>query len=135
MSEDSGTFRVHGVTPVAVEVEKIMDERARHFEERWDKRTKTVNRRLLFLFVVMFVAIGYFAYRGEKTDDRIRSDAYAACQARADQFATYNQSMPTAIAQIVRASNPEMDAAAQTELVAALTLQLQVPPLVCVAPA
>jgi hypothetical protein len=128
------TFHVHGKTPVAVEVEHIMDERARHFEARWDKRTTTVNRRLLFLFIVMFSAIGYFAYRGEQADDRIKTDAYETCKARVEQLNAYNQAMPAAIAQIVNSANPGMDGASQTQLVAALTLQLQVPPPVCVAP-
>jgi len=128
------TFHVHGKTPVAVEVEHIMDERARHFEARWERRTTIVNRRLLFLFVVMFLAIGYFAYRGEQTDNRIKNDAYQSCKSRAAQFNAYNQAMPAAIAQIVKAANSDMDSLHQAQLVAALTLQLQVPPLLCVEP-
>lgn len=134
VDSDASNFHVHGKTPVAVEVEHIMDERARHFEARWNHRTTVVNRRLLFLFFVMFLAIGYFAFRGEQTDNRIRSDAYDSCKSRAAQFNAYNQAMPTAIAQIVRASNPDMNSVTQAQLVAALTLQLQIPPLLCVEP-
>jgi hypothetical protein len=124
----------HPRTEVAIEVEHIMDERARHFEARWRKRTTTVNRRLLFLFAVMFLAIGFFAYRSEGVDTRIKNDAYQSCKARAAQFNAYNQAMPAAIEQIVRASNPDMDQVRQTQLVAGLTLQLQIPPLLCVEP-
>lgn len=131
---DAETFHVHGKTAVAIEVEHIMDERARHFEARWNRRTTIVNRRLLFLFVVMFLAIGYFAYRGEQTDNRIKDDAYLSCKARAAQFNAYNQAMPAAIAQIVSASNPGLDGLHQAQLVGALTLQLQIPPLLCVEP-
>jgi hypothetical protein len=131
---DAENYHVHGKTPVAIEVEHIMDERARHFEARWNRRTAIVNRRLLFLFVVMFLAIGYFAYRGEQLNDRVKNSAYESCKSRAAQFNAYNQAMPTAIAQIVSASNPGMDGLHQAQLVAALTVQLQIPPLLCVEP-
>lgn len=124
----------HPKTAVAIEVEQIMDDRARVFEERWEKRTRTVNHRLLFLFCVMFGAIIFFAYRGEMTDDRIRQDAYKACEQRSAQFAAYNQAVPSSIAVIIKTANPLLTPAEQTRLVTSLTLQLQVPPLLCTEP-
>jgi hypothetical protein len=109
-----------------------MDARARVFIAQWNRRTRLVNLRLLFLFVVMFVAIGFFAYRGESTDARIRASNYQACLDRVAQFSSYNLNVPAAVARIVDLGDPALEPGARARLVADLTARLQVPPPVCV---
>jgi len=113
---------------VSTQVESIMEDRAEWFRELWDDNNKRVNRRLMFLFVAVFLALGFLALRAENGDRQIEADRYAACTERLAQVNTFNQgSGRDVIVRIVTAANPGMSEADRAELIAALVTQIQLP--------